>query len=188
MGTHLVSKSGPSTGILTFKQALNTWKSASVRFAVCYNEHGIIFIHIWCFSFSALLAFHYPKLNTTQLLRSSWVRTGTDLLMLNLTHWYSKVHYCSKVRGQYYIYIFFLKKLIFLFRKDALNWSNVTVKTFIILLNSSISSKCCSFEHSNYQSLFINPKKTKFITVSVKILSSTTVRMIFRMMWNLRLE
>ncbi len=46
-----------------FKPASITWKSASVRFDVCYNENGIIFVHIWCF----FLSFPLPRAehNTT---------------------------------------------------------------------------------------------------------------------------
>ncbi len=40
------------------------------------------------------------------------------------------------------------KKLILLFIKEALNWSKVTAKTFIMLEKISISNKCCSFELS----------------------------------------
>ncbi len=50
------------------------------------------------------------------------------------------VHYHSKS--------FFDINYIFLFCTDALNWSKVTVKTFIMLQNISISNKCCSFELS----------------------------------------
>ncbi len=44
--------------------------------------------------------------------------------------------------------VFLLKKLILLFSKDALNWSKVTVKIFIMLQNIYFSKKCCSFELS----------------------------------------
>ncbi len=40
------------------------------------------------------------------------------------------------------------KEIQLLFSKDALNWSKVTVKIFIILQKISISNKCCSFELS----------------------------------------
>ncbi len=45
----------------------------------------------------------------------------------------------------------FIIKLILLFRRDALNWSKVSVKTFLMLQNLSISNKCCSFELSHHQ-------------------------------------
>ncbi len=59
----------------------------------------------------------------------------------------------------------FHKKFILLFIKDALNWSKVTVKTFIVSQNISISNKCCYFESW----------KIKCITVSTKLLCSTIV-------------
>ncbi len=64
----------------------------------------------------------------------------------------------------YYLYQNFsisFKKIIFIFSKDALNASKVTVKTFIMLQKLSISKQCCSLHQK--------------ITVSTKILSSTTV-------------
>ncbi len=36
-------------------------------------------------------------------------------------------------------------KLTLVFSKDALNWSKMTVKTFIMLQEISISNQCCSF-------------------------------------------
>ncbi len=42
-------------------------------------------------------------------------------------------------------------KLILLFSKDALNWSKVMIKTFIMLQIISISDKCCSSELSIHQ-------------------------------------
>ncbi len=48
--------------------------------------------------------------------------------------------------------------------KDALNWSKVTGKTFMMLQNISVSNKCCFFF---YQRIL------KKVTVSTKILSST---------------
>ncbi len=41
---------------------------------------------------------------------------------------------------------YFLKKFIFLFSNDSLNWSKVTVKTCIMLQKISILIKCCSYE------------------------------------------
>ncbi len=46
----------------------------------------------------------------------------------------------------YYYLIFFVKTLILLFIKDALNRSKVTVNTFILL--QKVLNKCCSFELS----------------------------------------
>ncbi len=43
------------------------------------------------------------------------------------------------------------KEIILLFSKDALRWSKVTVKTFIMLQNIYISKKCCYFELCIYQ-------------------------------------
>lgn len=40
---------------------------------------------------------------------------------------------------------------MFLFSKDALNLSKVTVNTFIVLQKKSISSKCRSFEFYIHQ-------------------------------------
>ncbi len=40
------------------------------------------------------------------------------------------------------------RKFMLLFSKDSLNGSKVSVKTFIMLPNISISNKCCSFELS----------------------------------------
>ncbi len=54
------------------------------------------------------------------------------------------------------IYIFFFKKLIHLFCKDALHWSKVPVKTFIMLQKTSISNKCCYFEFSIHQRILKN--------------------------------
>ncbi len=48
------------------------------------------------------------------------------------------------------------KKLMFLFRKDALNWSKVTIKTNIMLQKISISNKCCCFELSIHQRITEN--------------------------------
>ncbi len=39
-------------------------------------------------------------------------------------------------------------KSILLFSKDVLNWSKVTVKTFIMSQNNYILNKCCSFKLS----------------------------------------
>ncbi len=66
---------------------------------------------------------------------------------------------------------FFLKKLILLLSKDALNWSKVTGKTFIMLQKLiSISNKCC------FNFLFIKESwKIKYITVYTKIFSRTIV-------------
>ncbi len=47
---------------------------------------------------------------------------------------------------------YFLKKLIFLFSKDVLNWSKVMVRSYIFL-GKNILNKCCSFE------LFIHQRK-----------------------------
>ncbi len=44
-----------------------------------------------------------------------------------------------------------LSKLILLFSKNALNWSKVMIKTFIMLQIISISDKCCSSELSIHQ-------------------------------------
>ncbi len=46
----------------------------------------------------------------------------------------------------YYYLHFFVKTLILLFIKDALNRSKVTVNTFILL--QKVLNKCCSFELS----------------------------------------
>ncbi len=43
--------------------------------------------------------------------------------------------------------------IILLFSQDAFIWSEVTVKTFIMLQNISKSNKCCSFELSIHQSI-----------------------------------
>ncbi len=58
----------------------------------------------------------------------------------------------------------FLKKLILLFISYALNWSKVTVGTFIILQKISILNNCFLFIQES--------RKKKHITASVKILSS----------------
>jgi len=51
-------------------------------------------------------------------------------------------------------------KLIVLFSKDTLNVSNVTVKTFTLLQNISISNKCCSFKLFNPEFfLLLFPRK-----------------------------
>ncbi len=60
----------------------------------------------------------------------------------------------------------FLKKLILLLIKNALNWSKVTVKS--LKMSLKISNKCCSFEFS------IHPGEKKW-PVSAQILSSTAV-------------
>ncbi len=44
----------------------------------------------------------------------------------------------------------------FLFSKDALNWSKVTVKTFIMFKKISVSNKCCFFELSIHQRVLKN--------------------------------
>ncbi len=46
------------------------------------------------------------------------------------------------------VFFFFFKKFIFLSIKDALNWSIVTIKTFIMLQKISILNRCCCFELS----------------------------------------
>ncbi len=76
------------------------------------------------------------------------------------------VHYCSEVRHQ----LRFFFENIFLFSRDALNWSKQTVKTFTFLFK-----KGCSFEHSFHPRLL---KKT--IMVSTKIFISTTVFNIYK--------
>ncbi len=57
-------------------------------------------------------------------------------------------------RLMFYYFIFWgkkLSKLILLFSKDALNWSKVMIKTFIMLQIIYISDKCCSSELSIHQ-------------------------------------
>ncbi len=51
---------------------------------------------------------------------------------------------------------FFLKTIVLLFIKDALNCSKVTVMTFIMLQKISISNKCCSLERSIHQRILKN--------------------------------
>ncbi len=51
-------------------------------------------------------------------------------------------------------YIYYHKKvwkITLMTFKLSLNWSNVTVKTFIMLQNNNISNKCCTFELSIHQ-------------------------------------
>ncbi len=65
----------------------------------------------------------------------------------------------------------FWNKLTLLFSRDALDWSKMTVKTFIMLqkIISQINAALLNF-------LFICESwKIKYITVSTKILCSTTV-------------
>ncbi len=64
------------------------------------------------------------------------------------------------------------KNWILLFSKDALNWSKVTVKAFIMLQKISISNKCCFYFSKNPE---------KCIVVYRNILSSK------RIMWHWRL-
>jgi len=52
-----------------------------------------------------------------------------------------------------------IKQLIHLFSKNALTWSKVTVKTFIMVKKISISNKSCCLE------LYINKKKSEKTTV-----------------------
>ncbi len=63
------------------------------------------------------------------------------------------IHYTIQKLGV--SYIFFGGggggRLILLFSKDALNWSKVMIKTFIMLQKISISDKCCSSELSIHQ-------------------------------------
>ncbi len=59
----------------------------------------------------------------------------------------------------------------FLSIKNALNWSKMAVKSFIIIQKISISNKCGSFELSIH--LWILKKKC--VSVYTKILCSTTV-------------
>ncbi len=47
----------------------------------------------------------------------------------------------------YTIYSYFSRKLLFLFSRNMLNWSKVTVRTFII----AYKNVCCSFELSVHQ-------------------------------------
>ncbi len=54
-----------------------------------------------------------------------------------------KLHYHSKMWGQYFL--FFRRN-----SKYALNWSEVTVNTFVMLQKIAISNKCCSLEFSNH--------------------------------------
>ncbi len=49
-------------------------------------------------------------------------------------------------------------KLKLLFSKDAYNWSEMTVKTFIMLLKIYISNKCCSVFN-------IDDNKTFFLSI-----------------------
>ncbi len=60
------------------------------------------------------------------------------------------------------MYYFIIIKLIVLFNKDELNWSKVTVMTFIMLLKILISNKCCSLKKKKKQGVH-------------KILGNTTV-------------
>ncbi len=46
--------------------------------------------------------------------------------------------------GSVWLLFFFWNTLILLFSKDAFNWIKVTVKTFTMLQNMSISNQCCS--------------------------------------------
>ncbi len=70
-----------------------------------------------------------------------------------------------------FLCVFFWKRLILFFSKDALNLSKVTVNTFIMLQKISILNKCCSFELAIHQRIL----EKKCIMVSTKILRSTTV-------------
>jgi len=54
--------------------------------------------------------------------------------------------------------------LIIIFSKDVINWSKVTVYTFLMLQKLSLSYKCCSFELCIHQIIL---KRTFFSTLII---------------------
>ncbi len=60
-----------------------------------------------------------------------------------------RVHlWCLCMYVRYHSKTFLFDRNYFLYCTDALNWSKVTVKTFIMWQKISISNTCCSFELS----------------------------------------
>jgi len=74
----------------------------------------------------------------------SWL---SKIANLHITHTHTHTHTNTKhtlsLKSFGIIKIF--GKLMLLFSKDEFNWSNMTVKTFIMLQNISISAKYCFF-------------------------------------------
>ncbi len=71
---------------------------------------------------------------------------------------------CNTMSVECWLWIFFLKKLIVLFSKNALNWSKVRVNVFMMYINYS-------FELSNNQRIL--KKKTVFNIDNIKCFLST---------------
>ncbi len=74
---------------------------------------------------------------------------------LTLTRTFPKVQNVggSNIKKKKMKKVFFSKHFFFSFSKDTLNVLKVTVKASIMLQKTSVSNKCCSFEHSVYQTI-----------------------------------
>ncbi len=73
----------------------------------------------------------------------------------------------------------FWKKFMLLFRKDALNWSNVTVKTFMMLWNVYISSKCCSFKNFVHERIGPLKKNSLLKNIKKQLFSALIIRNVY---------
>ncbi len=142
-----------------------TFSASLLQSSVSHGSSEIILI-CWFAQETFLYYYQYLKQLSTFFLWwrfFGWTERSKDQLVSEIKSFCSIIHYT----------IYFggggggekLLKLILLFSKDALNWSNVMIKTFIMLQNIYISDTCCSSilsihqRNLNYSAVFNNNNK-----------------------------
>ncbi len=148
-----------------------TFSAPLLQSSVSHGSSEIILI-CWFAQETFLYYYQYLKHLSTFFLWwrfFGWTEISKDQLVSEIKSFCSIIHYT----------IFFgggkkLLKLILLFSKDALNWSNLMIKTFMMLQNIYISDKCCSSILSIHQR---NLKK------STPLFSTIIINVFWTIMW-----